>query len=140
MIKLNLKELYPFYYTEDSYIEVSDEVAEQIKAADRYEHAYYERARVHKAYYSLDIGDGIEQHIIFKQMTPQEIYERKVTNAEIYAAINALPEKQAKRIYAHFFQGMSMAEIARIEGVRRQPVRISICRGLKNIAKILKNF
>lgn len=140
MKKINLKELYPLYYTANCFIEVSDEVAEQLIKADRYEHAYIERDRKNKAIYSLDVGDGIENAILFREMSPQEIYERKVSNAELYAAINILPEIQAKRIYAHFFQNMSMTEIARIEGVKRQPVQRSICRGLKKISKILKNF
>ena len=140
MQKINLRKIYPLYYTEDYYIEVSDEVAEQIARAERAEHAYRERTRVHKAYYSLDAGDGIEKDILFVQMSPQELYERKVSKTEMYAAINALPEKQAKRIYAHFFLNMSISEIARIEGVKHQPVQTSIRRGLKKISKILKNF
>lgn len=139
MKKLNLRKLYPLYYTEDCCIEVSDEVAEQIEKSDRTEHAYRERTRVHKAYYSLDAGDGIEKDILFVQMSPTEIYERKTTNEELYKAINSLPEKQAKRIYAHFFQNMSITEIARVEGVSPSSVKIIIDRGLRKIAKILKN-
>ena len=118
------------YYTEDCCIEVSDEVAEQIEKSDRTEHAYRERTRVHKAYYSLDAGDGIEKDILFVQMSPQELY----------TAINELPEKQAKRIYARFFQSMSISDIARIEGVAVSSVKESIDRGLKKISKILKNI
>lgn len=139
MKKLNLRKLYPLYYTEDCCIEVSDELAEQIEKSDRTEHAYRERTRVHKAYYSLDAGDGIEKDILFVQMSPTEIYERKTTNEELYKAINSLPEKQAKRIYAHFFQNMSITEIARVEGVSPSSVKIIIDRGLRKIAKILKN-
>lgn len=130
MKKLNLRKLYPLYYTEDCCIEVSDEVAEQIEKFDRTEHAYRERTRVHKAYYSLDAGDGIEKDILFVQMSPQELY----------TAINELPEKQAKRIYARFFQSMSISDIARIEGVAVSSVKESIDRGLKKISKILKNI
>ncbi len=130
MKKLNLRKLYPLYYTEDCCIEVSDEVAEQIEKSDRTEHAYRERTRVHKAYYSLDAGDGIEKDILFVQMSPQELY----------TAINELPEKQAKRIYARFFQSMSISDIARIEGVAVSSVKESIDRGLKKISKILKNI
>lgn len=139
MKTINLRKLYPLYYIEDCYIEVSDEVAEQIKQSERKEHAYIERARYHKAYYSLDAGGGIEKDILFVQMSPTEIYERKTTNEELYKAINSLPEKQAKRIYAHFFQNMSITEIARVEGVSPASVKIIIDRGLRKIAKILKN-
>lgn len=140
MKKLNLRKLYPLYYTEDCCIEVSDEVADQIEKSDRTEHAYRERTRVHKAYYSLDADDGIEKDILFVQMSPQELYERKVSNEELYTAINELPEKQAKRIYARFFQNMSISDIARIEGVAVSSVKESIDRGLKKISKILKNI
>ena len=139
MQKINLRKLYPLYYKTDYYIEVSDEVAEQIMKAERAEHAYRERTRVHKAYYSLNVGDGIEKDILFVQMSPQEIYELKVSNAEIYAAINALPEKQAKRIYAYFFQDMSVCDIAKVENVSHAAINHSISRALIHIAKILKN-
>jgi RNA polymerase sigma-70 factor (ECF subfamily) len=47
---------------------------------------------------------------------------RKVTNQEIYAAINSLSDKQAKRIYAHFFLAMSKTAIAKAGGVRESIV------------------
>lgn len=140
MKRINLRKLYPLYYTEDYYIEVSDEVAEQIKSADRAEHAYTERIRYHKAYYSLDAGDGIEKDAVFISKTPQEIYEHKLSNEELYEAINKLPDKQAKRIYARYFQNMSLTDIARVEHVDVAAVKRSIDRALKCIAKILKNF
>ena len=140
MKTINLRKLYPLYYTEDYYIEVSDEVAEQIKSADRVEHAYTERIRYHKAYYSLDAGDGIEKDAVFISKTPQEIYERKLSNEDLSAAINKLPDKQAKRIYARYFQNMSLTDIARVEHVDVAAVKRSIDRALKCIAKILKNF
>lgn len=137
---INLKNIYPMYYTEDYYIEVSDDVAQQIQADNRAEHAYIERVRYHKAYYSLDAGDGIEKEAVFTSKTPQEIYESKVSNDELYAAINQLPLKQAKRIYARYFQNMSLTDIARDEHVDVSAIKRSIDQALKRIAKILKNF
>ena len=49
-----------YWYTQDEYMEVSDDVAEVLRASVRYEAAYTERARYNKAYYSLDADDGIE--------------------------------------------------------------------------------
>lgn len=63
----------------------------------------HERIRYYKAYYSLDTGDGIEKYAVFVSKSPQEIYERKLSNEELYAAINKLPNKQVKRIYAQYF-------------------------------------
>ena len=139
MKKINLRDLYPFYKS-DFLIEIADEVAELIKQIERKEHADYERIRVNKAYYSLDSGDGIERDIVLLVLSPEEIYERKMSKQELYAAINSLPEKQAKRIYAHFFLGMSKSEIARIEGVNKCQVSRSIDKALKNIEKFLKKF
>ena len=59
---------------------------------------------------------------------------------ELYAAISSLPDKQAKRIYAHFILGISKVDIARAEGVNEKVVRIAIERGLRNMEKYLKNF
>ena len=58
---------------------------------------------------------------------------------ELHAAISRLPNKQAKRIYAHFILGMSVTDIARAEGVAKSRVSDSIRRGLRNMEKILRN-
>lgn len=137
MTRINLRDYYPFYQS-DFFVEVTEEIAEQLKQFKRKEHAAFERRRVHKAYYSFDVMDGMEKDIILLVMSPEEIYERKLSNQELYAAINYLPEKQAKRIYAHFFLDMTKTQIARIEGVGESTIRESINRGLKNIEKFIK--
>lgn len=63
------------------------------------------KIRYHKAYYSLDRGDGIEHSVLFVSLSPDEIYERKLTSEQLHAAIATLPDKQAKRIYAHYLTG-----------------------------------
>ena len=139
MKRINLRDYYPFYHS-DFFVEVTDEIVEQLEQFNRKEHADFERRRVHRAYYSLDAGDGVERDIILLVLSPQEIYERKLSNQELYAAINSLPEKQAKRIYAHFFLDMSKAQIARIEGVDPSSIKESIERGLKRMEKFLKKL
>lgn len=137
MIRINLRNYYNFYKY-DFFIEVSEDIAELLKLFERKDHADYERERVHKAFYSLDADDGIERDVVLLVLSPQEIFERKLTNQKLYAAINSLPEKQAKRIYAHFFLGMSKAKIARIEGVDPSSVRETIEKGLRHIEQFLK--
>lgn len=105
MTTINLRDYYPFY-TSDCFIEVSEEIAAMFREADRKEAAYRLRTYRHKAYYSLDRGDGIEHEAIFFALSPNEIYERKVSMKELHAAMSSLPNKQAKRIYAHFILGM----------------------------------
>ena len=48
-----------------------------------------------------------------------------------------LPAIQARRIYARFYLGMTVAEIARIEGADRRRVWESIRCGLKKLARLL---
>ena len=116
-------------------MEVSEEVAEMFKEFDRKEAAYRLRTYRHKAYYSLDRDDGLEHEAVFVALSPHELYERKVTMQELHAAIASLPDKQAKRIYARYYLGMTVNEITEVEGVDPSRVRDSIRRGLKQLAK-----
>ena len=134
MAIINLRDYYPFY-TSDCFMEVSEEVAEMFKEFDRKEAAYRLRTYRHKAYYSLDRDDGLEHEALFVALSPHELYERKVTMQELHAAIASLPNKQAKRIYARYYLGMTVNEIAEVEGVDPSRIRDSIRRGLKQLAK-----
>ena len=84
-------------------------------------------------------NDTLEDEAVFVALSPHELYERKVTMQELHAAITSLPDKQAKRIYAHFILGMTKQDIARAEGVHEKVVRVAIERGLRHLEKILKN-
>lgn len=101
MKTINLRDYYPFYHN-DLFIEVSDEVAAALQEAERQERNYLRRVVYNKAFYSLDAGDGIEQTALFQAMSPCEIYERKMTLEQLYAALDALPDKQGRRLYAHY--------------------------------------
>ncbi len=138
MKTINLKDYYPFYLS-DSYIEVPDDIVQLLKQFKHKDHADYERRRVHGAYYSLDADDGIGKAIVLFALSPEEIYEQKLSIQELYAAINSLPEKQAKRIFAYFFLGLSKTRIAQIEGVNKSQISRSIERALKNIKTSLKD-
>ena len=58
MTTINLKDFY-YWYTQDQFIEVSDEVAEVFVSDTRHEMAYQRRLSRHKAQYSLDCNDVI---------------------------------------------------------------------------------
>ena len=135
MKKINLRELYPDVYTTDFFVDVTEEVMETIRAAERAEAAYDRRMYRYKAYYSLDGDNGIENAILMKPQTPEMLLEEKQFQEQVYAAVMKLPEKQAKRIYARYYLGMTVNEIAEVEGVDPSRVRDSIRRGLKQLAK-----
>ena len=107
----------------------------KIRAAERAEAAYDRRMYRYKAHYSLDCDNGIENTILMKPQTPEMLLEEKQLREQLYAAVMALPEKQAKRIYARYYLGMSVSEIAAAEDVDPSRVRDSIRRGLKQLAK-----
>lgn len=134
---INLRKYYPQYQS-DYLIEVADEIAFCIEDLERREHAYQIRRYRYKAYYSLDRCDGIEKDILFVSLSPHEIFERILTRQELHAAISHLPDKQAKRIYAHFFLGMSKRDIAKAEGVSEEATYQAIQRGFRNIEIFLK--
>ena len=75
MTTINLKDFYA-WYTHDEYIEVSDEVAAELRADKLYEAAYQRRVIRNKAQYSLDCDDGIEYSACLSNPTPQELLER----------------------------------------------------------------
>ena len=135
MKKVNLRELYPDIYKTDVFIEVSSEVQEVFLTDKRAEAARQRQMYNYKAYYSLDCDNGIEKQVVYQPPTPEMLMEEKQLREQLYSAVMALPEKQAKRIYARFYLGMTVKEIAKTEGVDLSRVYDSIQRGLKQLAK-----
>lgn len=110
MKKINLRDYYP-YYTQDMIVEVPDEVALLLREYMLLEEAYRIRTYRYKAFYSLDRDEGIEREILQKPLNPAEIWEQRQMTELIYKGLSKLPVKQRQRIYAHFFLGMSKADI-----------------------------
>ena len=135
MKKVNLRDLYPNVYKTDTYVEVTDEVLDAMKAQDRTEANQRRLIRRYKAYHSLDSENGIERMFCSCSQSPDELLIEQFVQEQLYAAVMALPEKQAKRIYARYYLGMRVSEIAAAEGVDPSRVRESIRRGLKQLAK-----
>ena len=108
MKKINLRELYPDVYTTDFFVDVTEEVMETIRAAERAEAAYERKMYRYKAQYSLDCENGIENAVLLKPQTPEMVLEEKQFQEQVYAAVMKLPEKQAKRIYARYYLGMAV--------------------------------
>ena len=123
MKKVNLRDLYPDVYKTDHFVEVTEDVLETIRDSERAEAAYDRRMYRYKAHYSLDCDNGIENAILMKPQTPEMLLEEKQLREKLYAAVMALPEKQAKRIYARYYLGMRVGEIAAAEEIGRASCR-----------------
>ena len=135
MQEINLRDLYPDVYKEDMLVKVSEDVLAVITADHRADAAHERQMYRYKAHYSLDCDNGIENAILMKPQTPEMLLEEKQFQEQVYAAVMKLPEKQAKRIYARYYLGMTVNEIAEVEGVDPSRVRDSIRRGLKQLVK-----
>ena len=120
MKKVNLRDLYPDVYKTDHFVEVTEDVLETIRDSERAEAAYDRRMYRYKAHYSLDCDNGIENAILLKPQTPEMFLEEK---------------QLREQIYARYYLGMRVGEIAAAEGVDPSRVRDSIRRGLKQLAK-----
>lgn len=139
MTTINLRDFYP-WYKQDVFVEVPDAVAEELLADKRYQKSHWQRVKRNKAFYSLDVGDGIENAACFAELSPHEIMERRLQWCRLCRALNSLSETQGRRIEAHYILGKSVTEIAEAEGVAKSRVSESIEHGLRNMKKYLKNL
>ncbi|OUN68850.1 RNA polymerase subunit sigma-70 [Faecalibacterium sp. An58] len=138
MKEINLRELYPDIYSADIFVEVTDEVWAAIQTSQRVEATYERQKFRYKAYYSLDHGDGIEGCLLVQPLAPENIIENKWLYIELQNAIRKLPPAQRRRIYARFYLGRTIAEIARKERVDQRRVGKSIQCGLERLAWLLE--
>ena len=138
MKEINLRDFYP-WYKENVIIEVTEEVAEELLAGQRYIKASRRRVYRNKAYYSLDAEDGIEYSACFSNPSPQELIERMERFEYLCHALNSLPDAQGQRVFEHYLLGHSVKAIAAAEGVTEQAITAAIRRGLENMKKYLKN-
>ena len=137
MKKINLREYYPLY-TQDTIIEVPDEVADLLREYKLAEAAYFLRTYRHKAYFSLDYDVNVERDVLNAQPSILEILEQRYMTELLYKGLASLSEKQRQRIYAHYFLGMSKTEIARAERSSVNSVKDSIRRGLRSLEKFFE--
>ena len=139
MTTINLRDYYP-WYTQDEYVEVSDEVAAELRADKLYEAAHQRKVIRNKAQYPLDLDDGIEYSACLSEPTPQQLLERKETFIALCHALNSLPEVQGRRVEACVILGKSYREVAQAEGVNESAVRHSVERGIENMKAFLKKY
>ncbi|MGI5984660.1 MAG: sigma-70 family RNA polymerase sigma factor [Clostridiales bacterium] len=139
MTTINLRDYYPIY-KEDTFIDVSDEIATFLAEEKRLQTNYEQYIRDNKAFYSLDCGDGIETGALDKPEQPDEAYERAEIARLLDEALVSMPETQRRRVYAHIVLQMDKTRIATAENVSEGSVRESILRGIANLEKFLKKL
>ena len=139
MTTINLRELYP-WYTEEAFIEVSDEVAAFLEEDKRLQINYAQYIRDNRAFYSLDAGDGIEAEALNLPEQPDEALERMELERTMREALAQLTETQRRRLLASVLDKMTAVEIAAAESVSKASVGESINRAIVRLEKILRDF
>ena len=125
MKEINLREFYP-WYMEDVMVEVTEEVAEELLADQRYIKASRRCIYRNKAHYSLDTEDGIEYSACFSNPSPQELIERMERFEHICHALNSLPDAQGQRVFEHYLLNRSVKAIAAAEGVTERAINAAM--------------
>lgn len=143
MKTINLKKYYYHLFPRDTFIEVTDEVAEALLLMEREENNRRRKLYYHKAYYSLDREDGIETYALdFVEKSPKEIMLEQeeerlflVTLERLSEALENLTPLQFQRVQARYFLGMKTVEIAAAEGVSVSVISSSIRGALASIRR-----
>lgn len=139
MTTINLKDHYP-WYTEDTFMEVPDEIAAFLEEDRRLQINYAQYIRDNKAFYSLDAGDGIEAEALNLPEQPDEALERMELERLLKEALAQLTETQRRRLLVSVLNDESNQRIAALESVDESAVRRSIQRGLAALKKLLNKF
>ncbi|ANU48723.1 sigma-70 family RNA polymerase sigma factor [Enterocloster clostridioformis] len=136
----NLRKYYYPYYTEDVFVEVSDEVAEAMLLSVREMENYYRRTCRHKAYYSLDAYDWTENYALEHSPSPEEVLvlqEEQAARDRLLSmldeALSQITPVQARRGRSYYLRGLNFPGIAQEEGINKDVVCRSVHAGLKRL-------
>ena len=143
---VNLKDYYPDVYTRDCFVLVSDAVAYWMDEYEKVERRYADRTRYHDGYYSLESEEWLHSQrgrlLYEREEEALSLSKREVDLIKklLDEALSTLTEKQARRLYAHFYLGKSKVDIAADEHVSEAMIRESIAAGLKRMKKFFEKF
>ena len=94
MKTINLRWMYP-HYRHDEFVEVSDEVWEVMRQAQREMNNYERRKVYHRAWYSLDAYSWTENYALEHGRSPEDILVEREERAAHLRLLAALPEALA---------------------------------------------
>ena len=143
---INLRKYYYGLYKEDTFIEVSEEVAEGLLELYRYEDKIRCRMRRHNAYYTLELKEDFENRASnWKQPSPEDVLLEKEEEEHqalmlkrMQDSFTQLTPVQAKRIHARFVEKRIVKEIAEAEGITISSVHKTTNDGLRKLRKYFK--
>lgn len=146
MTIINLRKYYYPLYKTDVFVEVSDEIADALLHLRREENNRKSKMFYHKAYFSLDCEDGIENEAIgWEQPSPEQLMIQAEEEAahellleHLQEALSILTPTQARRLHMRYMLGMKYREIAEIEGGSPSKISDSVRGALKKLRNYFK--
>lgn len=146
MTVINLKRYYYPLVKTDIFVEVPDEIADALLHLRREENNRKSKMFYHKAYFSLDCEDGIENEAIgWAQPSPEDYMIQAEDEAahellleHLREAIGQLTPTQARRLHMRYMLRMKYREIAEAEGISPTQASDSVRRAVKKLQKYFK--
>lgn len=146
MTIINLKRYYYPLVKTDVFVEVPDEIADALLHLRREENNRKSKMFYHKAYFSLDCEDGIENEAIgWAQPSPEDYMVQAEDEAahellleHLREAIGQLTPTQARRLHMRYMLEMKYREIAEAEGISPTQASDSVRRAVKKLQKYFK--
>ena len=86
---------------------------------------------------SLDTHPNVERYAVTPEAGTEEKTMNHIQNKALHQALQSIPHVQAKRLYLYYFSGMTLEEIAHMEGVSKVAIHKSIQLGKANLKKML---
>ena len=139
MTTINLRDFF-YWYKADEFIEVTDEIAQELRAGKVEDVTHWRRLKRNKANYSLDAGDGIENEMCVHEPSPEVLIMEEERLTYLCRALNSLNEVQCRRVDASIILEKKTVTIAAEDGVSTKAVSESVRRGLLNMKKHLQRF
>lgn len=146
MTVINLKRYYYPLVKTDVFVEVPDEIADALLHLRREENNRKSKMFYHKAYFSLDCEDGIENKAIgWAQPSPEDYMIEAEDEAahellleHLREAIGQLTPTQARRLHMRYMLQMKYREIAEAEGISPTQASDSVRRAVKRLQRYFK--
>ena len=146
MTVINLRRYYYPLVKTDVFVEVPDEVADALLHLRREENNRTSKIWYHKAYFSLDCEDGIENDAVgWAQPSPEDYMIQAEDEAaqallleHLREAIGQLTPTQARRLHMRYMLEMKYREIAEAEGISPTQASDSVRRAVKKLQKYFK--
>ncbi len=146
MTIINLKKYYYPLVKTDVFVEVPDEIADALLHLRREENNRKSKMFYHKAYFSLDCEDGIENYAIgWEQPSPEQLMIQAEDEAahellleHLREAIDNLTQTQARRLHMRYMLQMKYREIAEAEGISPTQASDSVRAAVKRLQKYFK--